>query len=228
MRLVAVDIDAALAAPSHALNGAGVDAMAAVSRSGVEIVLVSSLGARMLRDMLRQLRLFEPAQFIAASGALTGTLAPDGVLRVVHESAIPLAVAHELVATAEAAGLSTSWFRGFDWFVPRVDETIAAQAGAAGATPVVRDLATVTRAPEELMVIATPEKVHHLRAITEHLPHGLTVHASGSSCLIFTASGVSVSRAIDRMRATRGLDTAEVATVGGHDIAGALITLLCT
>ena len=122
MRLIAVNVDAALAASTHALSGASVDAVAAVRRSGTEIVLVSALGARMLRGILRQLRLFEPAQFIAAQGALTGALAPDGVLRVVHESAMPLAAAHELVATADAVGLTTSWFRGFDWFVPRVDE----------------------------------------------------------------------------------------------------------
>jgi hydroxymethylpyrimidine pyrophosphatase-like HAD family hydrolase len=228
VRLIAVNVDAALAASTHALSGASVDAVAAVRRSGTEIVLVSALGARMLRGILRQLRLFEPAQFIAAQGALTGALAPDGVLRVVHESAMPLAAAHELVATADAVGLTTSWFRGFDWFVPRVDETVAAQATTLSASPVVRHLATLTRPPEELMIIATPEKAHHLQAIAGRLPHGLTAHASGSSCLAITASGVCVSGAVDRMRTDRGFDADEVATVAGQDIAGSLINLLCT
>lgn len=228
MKLVAVDVDALVAGAGHRLGGAGVDAVAAVRRSGVEVVLVSSLGARMLRGILRQLRLFEPAQFIAARGALIGALASDGVLRVVHESAIPLAAAHELVATADAAGLSISWFRGFDWFVPRVDETIAAQATSLDASPVVRDLAAITRPPEALMILATPEKVHRLRALTEHLPHSLTVHPSGSSCLTITASGVSVSSSLEQMRKARGLAADEVGMVGGHDIGGALITLLCT
>jgi hydroxymethylpyrimidine pyrophosphatase-like HAD family hydrolase len=227
VRLIAVDVDAALAGSTHALSGASVDAVAAVRGSGVEIVLVSALGARMLRGILRQLRLFEPAQFIDAQGALTGALAPDGVLRVVHESAMPLAAAHELVAIADAVGLTTSWFRGFDWFVPRVDDTIAAQARSLDATPVVRDLATVTRSPEDLMVIAPPEKVHHLQAIAAGLPSCLAVHAAGSSCLTVTASGVSTSGALERMRTARGLDAIEVATVGGRDIAGALINLLC-
>jgi hydroxymethylpyrimidine pyrophosphatase-like HAD family hydrolase len=228
VRLIAVDVDAALAGSTHALSGASVDAVAAVRRSGVEVVLVSALGARMLRGILRQLRLFEPAQFIAAQGALTGALAPDGVLRVVHESAMPLAAAHELVASADAVGLTTSWFRGFDWFVPRVDETIAAQATTLSASPVVRQLTTLTRPPEKLMIIATPEKAHHLQAIAGRLPHGLTAQASGSSCLAITASGVSLSGVLDRMRASRGIAADEVATVAGQDIAGSLINLLCT
>lgn len=227
MKLIAVDVDAVLAASTHALSGAGVDAVAAVRRSGAEVVVVSSLGARMLRGILRQLLLFEPAQFIAAHGALTGALAPDGVLRVVHERSVPLAAAHEFVAAADAVGLTTSWFRGFDWFVPRVDVTIAAQARTLDSTPVVRDLATVTRPPEELMIIATPENVHHLQALASRLPACLTGHTSGSSCLIVTASGVSTSGALDRMRTTRSLDAADVAAVGGRDIAGALINLLC-
>jgi hydroxymethylpyrimidine pyrophosphatase-like HAD family hydrolase len=228
VRLIAVDVDAALAGSTHALKGAGVDAVAAVRRSGVEIVLVSALGARMLRGILRQLRLFEPTQFIAAQGALTGALAPDGVLRVVHESAMPLAAAHELVATADAVGLTTSWFRGFDWFVPRVDDTVAAQATTLNASPVVRHLATLTRPPEQLMIIATPEKAHYLQAIAARLPRGLTAHPSGSSCLAITASGVCLSGALERMRTRLGLDADEVATVRGRDIAGALINLLCT
>lgn len=228
MRLVAVDVDAALATSTHALTGASVDAVAAVQRSGVEIVLVSSLGARMLRGILRQPGLYEPVPFIAAQGALTGTLAHDGVLRVLHESAIPLAAAHELVAAVDAVGLTTSWFRGFDWFVPRVDDTIATQATTLDASPVVRQLATLTRPPEQLRVIATPEKVHHLQAIAAHLPPGLVAHPAGSCCLSITASGVSMSGALDRMRAKRGLAADEVATVGGQDIAGALITLLGT
>ncbi|GAB3039980.1 hypothetical protein GCM10027052_20790 [Parafrigoribacterium mesophilum] len=227
MKLVAVDVDAALAASTHSLNGASVDAVTAVRRSGVELVLVTSLGARMLRRILRQLEQFEPAQFVAARGALTGAFAPDGVLRVVQESAIGLAVAHELVATADAVGLSANWFRGFDWFVPRVDDTIAALARSLDATPVVRDLATVTRPPEELMIMAPPEKVHHLQAIAARLPSCLAMHAAGSSCLTVTASGVSTSGTLEWMRTRRGLDALDVATVGGPDIAGALINLLC-
>ena len=229
VRLIAVDVDAALAGSTHALSGASVDAVAAVRRSGVEIVLVSALGARMLRGILRQLRLFEPAQFIAAQGALTGALAHDGVLRVVHESAMPLAAAHELVAIADAVGLTTSWFRGFDWFVPRVDETIAAQADdaerqsgrapprhphpAAGTTHDHRDTGKGASPPGDRRA---PAARAHRACVRILLPRHHRIRRQHER------------RPRPDARERVGIDADEVETVAGQDIAGSLINLLCT
>ena len=89
LKLVAIDVDGTLLTSAHEVTEATLDAVAAVRASGVEVVLASSRGARMMTGILDQLRLGEPAEFVAAQGALTASLTTDDGLRVIHEDAIP-------------------------------------------------------------------------------------------------------------------------------------------
>lgn len=214
MRLVAIDVDGTLLTSKGEVSPATAAAIAATRAAGVEVVLASSRGGRVMKRLLRRLDLLEPAEFIAAQGALSGALAPDGVLRVTHESAIPLAIAHEMVALADDAGFSTNWFRGFDWFVPRMSAAIEAESVAMGERPTVRDLLAVTRAPEKLMLIAGPESVHKLEVVASRLPAGLTAQTSHPTYLEITRSGVDKGFALSRMCSRRGIAAADVVAIG--------------
>jgi Cof subfamily protein (haloacid dehalogenase superfamily) len=214
VRLVAIDVDGTLLTSGGEVTSATRTAIAAAQAAGVEVVLASSRGARVLKRLLRRLELLDPAEFIAAQGALVGALASDGVLRVTHEAAIPLASAHELVALADEAGFSTNWFRGLDWFVPQMTPVIEAESVAVGERPTVRDLFAVTRAPEKLMLIAEPESVHRLETLAANLPAGLTAQTSGPTYLEITRSGVDKGSALSRLCTRRGIRAAEVVAIG--------------
>ena len=214
MKLVAIDVDGTLLTSAHELTDATLGAVAAVRASGVEVVLASSRGARMMTGILRRLRLVEPAEFVAAQGALTASVATDGGLRVVHEDAIPVSVAHELVSLAEGAGFITNWFHGLDWFVPRVDESVRRESAAVRSTAEVRDLLAVTVPPQKLMIVASPTRMAALEAIAANLPRGLVAQTSGVGYLEITASGVDKGSAIARMCAVRGIAAADVVAIG--------------
>jgi Cof subfamily protein (haloacid dehalogenase superfamily) len=214
LKLVAIDVDGTLLTSAHEITDATIDAVAAVRASGAEVVLASSRGARMMTDILRQLRLCKPAEFVAAQGALTASVTSDGRLRVIHEDAIPLGVAHELVALAEGAGFITHWFRGLDWFVPRIDDSVRREAAVVRSTAEVCDLFAVTAPPEKLMIVASPARMAALEVIAANLPRGLVAQTSGAGYLEITASGVDKGSAIKRMCAVRGIAAADVVAIG--------------
>ena len=168
----------------------------------------------MMTGILHELRLGEPAEFVAAQGALTASMTNDGELRVIHEDAIPLSVAYELVSLAEGAGFITNWFGGLDWFVPRVDDSVRRESAAVRSTAEVCDLFAVTVPPEKLMIVASPPRMAALDAIAANLPRGLVAQTSGVGYLEITASGVDKGTAIARMCAARGIAGADVVAIG--------------
>jgi Cof subfamily protein (haloacid dehalogenase superfamily) len=214
VRLVAVDLDGTLLNSSHKLSQATIEAVAHTRAAGVEVVLASSRGVGCMRAIVRQLQLFDPAEFISAQGALTGSLDEEGVLRVSDASRIPLATAHQVVALAECAGLSVGWYCGFDWFVPRMDELVEREAAAVGRRPVIRNPADIRREPEKLLLMSSPDRRYELEPIAETLPDGLTSQSSLPNYLEVTRSGVDKGTALARICRVRGIDADDVVAIG--------------
>lgn len=214
MKLVAIDLDGTLLDSSHRLSQATIGAIANTREAGVEVVLASSRGVGCMRTILRQLQLFNPAEFISAQGALTGSLDEDGGLHVFDASRIPLVAAHQVVALAECAGLSVGWYCGFDWFVPRLDELVEREAAAVGRHPVVRNPADIRREPEKLLLMSSPDRQYELEPIAGALPDDLTSQSSLPNYLEITRSGVDKGTALARICGVRGIGAAEVVAIG--------------
>lgn len=214
MRLVAVDIDGTLLNSSHKLSQATIEAVAHTRAAGVEVVLASSRGVGCMRTIVRQLQLFDPAEFISAQGALTGSLDEAGVLRVFDASRIPLTTARQVATLAECAGLSVGWYCGSDWFVPRLDEAVERESAAVGHRPVIRNPADIRRQPEKLLLMGSPDRLYELDPIAEALPDGLTAQSSLPHYLEITRSGVDKGTALARICRVRGIDAADVVAIG--------------
>lgn len=214
MRLVALDLDGTLLNSSHALSQATIEAVAETRAAGVEVVLASSRGAGSMKAVVRTLQLYSPAEFIAAQGALTGTLDRDGVLSTTAALTIPLASAHQVVALAERAGIQIGWYHGIDWLVPGLNEMVEREAAIIGQRPIVRNLLDVTSAPEKLLLVSSMDRANELKLLIEALPDGLAAQFSHANYLEVTRRGVDKGAALTRLCEARVITPADVVAIG--------------
>lgn len=210
-RLVALDVDGTLLTSAHALAPSTVAAVDRVRGRGVEVVLTSSRPPRALWPILAALGLVEPAEFVASQGALTGSYAADGTLRVRDRRPMPVGPARALVASAPD-GVAVSWFREERWLVDRMDALVAQEAAIVGCAPEVAVLADEVAGPDKLLLLAPADRTGLLRAVV--VPDGLLAVASTPTHLEVTGAGIDKVGALARLCARRGIVPARVAAMG--------------
>ena len=213
-RLFALDLDGTLLNSDHHVSNATKAAVAHVRRRGAEVLLASSRGPGAMESTLRSLRLTDPAAFVGSQGAMTGSFATKGGLRVIDRQPMPADLAKCFVKKATAAGIAVSWFTGLHWFVSFIDDTIEQEAQIVQDTPVVRDLLAEDSAPDKLLVIAPPWDVTPLEILAANLPHGLAAQASNPNYLEVTRFDVDKASAVKKYCQTRGISAAEVVAIG--------------
>ena len=213
-RLFALDLDGTLLSSDHQVSSATKAAVAHVRRRGAEVLLASSRGPRAMEPTLRSLQLTDPAAFVGSQGAITGSYAAEGGLRVIDRQPIPPDLAKSFVKRATAAGIAVSWFTGPHWYVSFIDHTIEQEAHIVQDTPLVRDLLAENSAPDKLLVIAPTRDLTPLAMLSGDLPRGLAAQASNPNYLEITRFDVDKASAVKKFCQTKGISSAEVVAIG--------------
>ncbi len=210
IRLVAIDVDGTLLNSRHEVTPATAAAIDRVRRAGVAVVLTTSRPPRALWPILDRLTLVAPAEFIASQGALTGCYAESGELRVLDRRPMPVRLARQVVAAADAAGMSACWYAGERWLVDRVDGLIREEASIVGCAPDVADLSAERAGPDKILLLAHADDITGLVVV----PDGLVALASTATHLEITRAGVDKADALSRLCARRGVSADQVAAIG--------------
>lgn len=213
-RLFALDLDGTLLSSDHQVSIATQAAVAHVRRRGAEVLLASSRGPRAMEPTLRSLQLTDPAAFVASQGAITGSYAAEGGLRVIDRQPMPADLAKDLVKRATAAGIAVNWFTGPHWYVSFINHTIEQEAHIMHDTPRVRDLLAENSSPDKLLLIAPSADVTPLEMLAADLPRGLAAQISNPNYLEVTRSDVDKASAVKKFCQTRGIRAAEVVAIG--------------
>jgi len=214
--LIALDVDGTLLTSRHQLHGEVVSAVHRARRGGMEVVLASSRPPRALWTVLEPLGLVSPAVFVASQGALVGSYAPGGALRVSESHPMPAPLARAVVGAALRAGVSPGWCAGERWLVPVVDDAIRTEARIVACDPELADLGAERDGPDKLLLLAPDAEPERLDGI--EIPDGLVALRSTPTHLEVTAAGVDKVGALSRLCAARGIPPDRVAAMGdGHN-----------
>lgn len=227
-RLFAIDVDGTLLTSRHEVTEATASAVRRVRAEGLEVVLTTSRPPLALWPILEALGLaddvgdsatdaagqFTPAVFIGSQGALVGSYARDGQLRVLDQQSMPVALAQQVAAAGARAGLSVNWYARERWLVPRIDDLIRREAGIVACTPELADLSTQTQGPDKVLLIAPKARQDLLDVVAARTPPGLVAVTSNPTYLEITRVGVDKARALARHCARRGIPSAAVVAIG--------------
>lgn len=224
-RLFAIDVDGTLLTSRHEVTPASVAAVGRVRARGVEIVLTTSRPPRALWPILAALGLADeasgvlvgertPAVFIGSQGALVGSYSAGGVLQVLDQQPMPVALARQAVAVGARAGASVNWYAGERWLVPRIDDLIRREAAIVGCEPELGDLSLETQGPDKILLIAPDGQRDLLEGVAAGTPSGLVAVTSNPTYLEITRAGVDKAGALARHCARRGIPTTAVVAIG--------------
>lgn len=213
-RVVAIDVDGTLLTSDHRITPAVVSALERVRARGVAVVLTTSRPPRAVWPILAELGLVDPEVFIASQGALTGSYAEGGELRVIDHQPMPVQPARTVSAAGAAAGLAVNWFAGERWLVPHIDDRIRQEAAIVECSPEVADLALVPEAPDKILLLGPSTVPGVDMAGAVEVPDGLVGLASTSTHLEITRADVDKARALLRLCTQWGVGPAGVVAIG--------------
>jgi len=218
IRLVAIDVDGTLLTSRHEVTAATAAAIERVRRAGVEVVLTTSRPPRALWPILDRLALVEPAEFIASQGALTGRYSVTGTLEVLDHQPMPVGLAHQVAAAADAAGMSVNWLAGERWLVPRLDDLIRAESAIVGCAPEVAELSAEGEGPDKILLLVRAPRRDIAGMVA--VPEGLVALASTPTHLEITRADVDKADALSRLCSRRGITPDQVVAIGdgGNDL----------
>lgn len=213
-RLVVIDVDGTLLTSRHEVTPATVRAVAQGQQRGLEIVLATSRPPLALWPILERLSLVEPAEFIGSQGAITGSFAAGGRLRVIDRRQMPLDLAQATVMAALEAGLAVNWYSGQDWLVSHLDDQVRREARVVGFDPTVADLADQSEGPDKLLLIAPDGSPATLAELAAAVPAGLQAQTSNPTYLEITRADVDKASALRRLCGLRGVPAGAVVAMG--------------
>jgi len=214
VRLFAVDVDGTLLTSSHEVTDGVRAAVGIALQRGAQILLTTSRPPRAVWPILRRLGLLSPSAFIGSQGGIIGSYTQEGELVILERHPMTLEHAQEVVAAATVVGLAVNWFAGEEWFVSELTRDVRREAQIVGCEPEVVDLGTLTAAPEKLLVIAPPDAVDRLVAVSATLPSGVRAQTSNPSYLEITDAGVDKAAALQDFCDARGITAGEVVAMG--------------
>ncbi len=212
-RLIACDVDGTLITTRHQLTSGTIAAVRWAVDVGVRFVLVTSRPPIAIRALLSELGLVGPGEhpFVACQGALVGSYAETGELRIRHQSPMPVHLAQQVVAGLPD-GLALNWYAGSRWLVGAIDELVEEEAAIVRCDPEVADLAAETIGPDKLLVLAPATRTHLLDAVV--IPDGLMAVRSTDTHLEVTRAGVDKAAALLGLCAELGVAPEQVAAIG--------------
>lgn len=214
LRLIATDLDGTLLTPAHELSPATIEAVAAATDAGIEVVLASSRGPSAMLHIINQLELTAPVEFISAQGAIIGRLHPDARFQILQEQPIPLELAQEVVAIADRLDISVNWICGLAWLVSRFDDSTEHQISVLQELPTRRDLTAETHPPHKILLIMPDAAPAAVISLLDALPAGLVATLSHPTFVEITAAGVGKGAALRSLCTRRGISSSEVVAIG--------------
>jgi len=213
-RLAVIDMDGTLLTSRHEVTVATREAIDQAVAHGIEIVLASSRASSAMRRTLVELKLTEPAVFVASQGAVTGTYTDSGELRISHREPLLVADAKRIAILAADTGIPLNWFNGTRWLVSAIDDQVLREAQVVGLEPQLADLNLERTGPDKLMLMVGPGDLDKLRTIREMMPEGAAAQTSNPTYLEITRSGVDKASAVRRLCNGWGIGAQQVVAFG--------------
>jgi Cof subfamily protein (haloacid dehalogenase superfamily) len=227
-RLLVIDVDGTLLTDDYRLMAATRTAVQQVSAQGVQVVLASARSARALHSIMGALGIMGLA--ICYTGALTCRISPDPHMptEVMMEQRMSLSSAHDVLNNALERGISTGWYSGDDWYIPRWDMALRRESMLTGVPPIVEpDLAYVTEAPHKLLAIAgDPVLLPELSLLASTLPADCRGQFSLAHYLEITHQGVDKATALLALGQQLGIIPAEMVAIGDGENDLAMLRLV--
>lgn len=213
VRLLALDIDGTLIAPGSGHLGlptpAICEAIAALQRAGVTVVLASGRMFPGTQKIARHLDLLSPV--ISQQGATIHSV--DGT--VLHRYAIDADIAADLAAFSQEEGWPFAWFDAVRYLVSSPNEASREYGLVSGIEPEYHDNPHLTDViPTGIDIISSNE---HANAIHRHLEHryGDRVHLLDFPSVTAAHSpSASKGNALKLLAADLGIEQAQVVAIG--------------
>ena len=206
---VVFDADGTLLTSSHEVSAAMRTVCGELRAQGIWLSVASARPPVSVRRIGQLIGALGP--FCALNGAVI--LAQDGTLT--HRHPIPDQLARALTTRLRSDGrLSLSLYSGNDWYVPRIDSHVLAEARIVGFDPTLDPDLAASGGIEKIMVISEESLARELAGELATWSAGIVVARSNPNYVEITASGRDKAAGVEAMAQEVGLSMSEIVACG--------------